>query len=721
MRLLTLCIFSLLTIGCGSKDVSERQPQRIAQAETPLLQPAWLADRVSDEALAYFRLPSPFGLTSAPKDNRLGQALGSEAHVTLLNDILSGLDAQITAILDGEQGALASWFMTYPVSPIEVMFAPMPGVKIKAPVTIASVQTRLRTAPAAAAAAQALINATPIAAEVSFDDDGIASVDGAPVPIAMSFDETTGRLLLMVGNGVSAERMLRVRDALTKPLAENPMTLLHDRIDSSGQGLISWINVEQALTFGQMLIPAEVFSAIREAGLEDARAIAMGYGVSRGKARLALLADVPSGVGFRDLLPKVDNTLTIPVTDAPRYVVTLALPSSEDIRRIALATGQVSDDDYTTTMRELQEEAGFDLEALVALLDGELVYVSESVGGYWALRISDRDAFLAAIDRFGEETSLFVESRAIDGMTVHHLRLSAGVGEDDDTGLDDPAVRELVGRIGYHYFWAFDGDYASFADTPQTLLDRKRRGASTTVADWLETTQQHSLDNALFGITGGLQGVPRNAYNNYLSMLLLMTDIADIDVGVWSLPSADQLALPDRGTLGISVIADEQLLGVEMVSEHSLFDVVGGNAYGGVAIFGVLAAIAIPAYQDYTIRSQVSEGLSLSSFQKVAVAESYLASGRWPNATEAGEMAAFDLGEFVSQITVEPGSGAIEITYGLGANIGIVGQTLTMTPLVIEGDNIVWRCASTIDEKWLPAVCRDSSSLDEPVLALPET
>ncbi|MEL7297733.1 MAG: pilin, partial [Pseudomonadota bacterium] len=215
--------------------------------------------------------------------------------------------------------------------------------------------------------------------------------------------------------------------------------------------------------------------------------------------------------------------------------------------------------------------------------------------------------------------------------------------------------------------------------------------------------------------------VPRNAYNNYLSMLLLMTDIADIDVGVWALPTADQLALPERGTLGFSVIADEQLLGMEMVSEHSLFDVVGGNAYGGVAVFGVLAAIAIPAYQDYTIRSQVSEGLSLSSFQKVAVAERYLESGRWPNATEAGEMASFDRGKYVSEITVEPGSGAIEITYGLGANIGIVGGTLTMTPFVDERGDITWRCTSTIDNKWLPAVCRASFSQDVPVLALPET
>ena len=55
-----------------------------------------------------------------------------------------------------------------------------------------------------------------------------------------------------------------------------------------------------------------------------------------------------------------------------------------------------------------------------------------------------------------------------------------------------------------------------------------------------------------------------------------------------------------------------------------------------VAIIGILAAIAIPAYQDYTIRSQVTEGLNLASSTKAEVAEYYAQYGRWPTAIDGG-------------------------------------------------------------------------------------
>src|SRR5690606_14724888 len=83
-----------------------------------------------------------------------------------------------------------------------------------------------------------------------------------------------------------------------------------------------------------------------------------------------------------------------------------------------------------------------------------------------------------------------------------------------------------------------------------------------------------------------------------------------------------------------------------------------------VAIIGILAAIAIPAYQDYTIRSQVSEGLTLAASAKSAVSEFYSNRGRAPaDRTEAGlsPNATDTTGNYVSQVDVQ--NGVIEITY----------------------------------------------------------
>ncbi len=127
-----------------------------------------------------------------------------------------------------------------------------------------------------------------------------------------------------------------------------------------------------------------------------------------------------------------------------------------------------------------------------------------------------------------------------------------------------------------------------------------------------------------------------------------------------------------------------------------------------VAIIGILAAIAIPAYQDYTIRAQVSEGLSLSSGAKAAVAEFYQDSGNWPaNNTEAGLSVAANIqGKYTTGLDVT--GAVITVTYGDEANTNVAGQQLTLTGTDNTGA-IEWTCAAGgagMLPKWLPAACR---------------
>ena len=112
-----------------------------------------------------------------------------------------------------------------------------------------------------------------------------------------------------------------------------------------------------------------------------------------------------------------------------------------------------------------------------------------------------------------------------------------------------------------------------------------------------------------------------------------------------------------------------------------------------VAIIGILAAIAIPAYQDYTIRAQVSEGMSLAAAAKAAVAESFLNRGEAPaDRTTAGLTAnATDTsGKYVNDVEVV--NGTISITYGLEANQQIDTLALALTPYETVDLSVVWRC-----------------------------
>lgn len=130
-----------------------------------------------------------------------------------------------------------------------------------------------------------------------------------------------------------------------------------------------------------------------------------------------------------------------------------------------------------------------------------------------------------------------------------------------------------------------------------------------------------------------------------------------------------------------------------------------------VAIIGILAAIAIPAYQDYTIRSQVTEGMNLASGAKTATAEFFQQFGRFPAAnTSAGlAMPVSITGQYVTQVTSN--SGRITATYGNKANTNISAKALTLSAITHAGST-EWVCkssatpASAINPKYLPSSCR---------------
>lgn len=127
-----------------------------------------------------------------------------------------------------------------------------------------------------------------------------------------------------------------------------------------------------------------------------------------------------------------------------------------------------------------------------------------------------------------------------------------------------------------------------------------------------------------------------------------------------------------------------------------------------VAIIGILAAIAIPAYQDYTIRAQVSEGLNLAGGAKAAVTEFTMDTGRFPTLNAgAGVAAATDInGKYVTQVAVGSGDGIITVTYGNEAHTLLATNTLALSATTNAG-SVEWDCAGGgIANRHLPAACR---------------
>lgn len=126
-----------------------------------------------------------------------------------------------------------------------------------------------------------------------------------------------------------------------------------------------------------------------------------------------------------------------------------------------------------------------------------------------------------------------------------------------------------------------------------------------------------------------------------------------------------------------------------------------------VVIIGILGAVAVPAYQDYTIRSQVTEGLSLASGAKVQVAEYYSNHGEFPqDNNDIGFNGA--TGSLISTTEIHE-EGEIRTIFGEGANKAAQGKTLSLFPWPTESENLKWDCEGTLDEKYMPTGCNQQA------------
>ena len=150
-----------------------------------------------------------------------------------------------------------------------------------------------------------------------------------------------------------------------------------------------------------------------------------------------------------------------------------------------------------------------------------------------------------------------------------------------------------------------------------------------------------------------------------------------------------------------------------------------------VAIIGILAAIALPAYLTYNVRTQVSEGLTLAGQPKASITDAFFNDGEAPaNRTVAGMTAnnTDTQGKYVASLGVN--NGVIVVTYGNEAAPQIAGGTLTLTPYETNALDVVWRCgnaqapaglipmgtsgggtaaayvAPTIGNQYMPSACR---------------
>ena len=133
-----------------------------------------------------------------------------------------------------------------------------------------------------------------------------------------------------------------------------------------------------------------------------------------------------------------------------------------------------------------------------------------------------------------------------------------------------------------------------------------------------------------------------------------------------------------------------------------------------VAIIGILAAIAIPSYQDYTVRAQVAEALVLAGELKPSIQDFYKERGRFPGDNGAAGVPAPEhlIGQYVTDIEVT--DGAMHIRFGNKANTLIAGKILTLRPVFVTanpGSPIAWNCGASPPPNGMTAAGADRTDV----------
>ena len=690
---------ALATLGCSQESAQTPAADvEIWQEELPIRQP-WLRDQLPDQSLVYMRIPNILGLLTMPKGNMLDSALRSTANVENVEKIRQGLINNVLGDIPAITDAKLDLFNEYIRSPIEVS-----GIFIPAPTSLIAVTLDIESNDAF----EALLQEVGFALAAPLDGDGVGEIQGLGMPVFVRFEASTGRLLMQTGPGANATAFAKALESLQRS-GPHRMRAMENKIDASGQGFFLWLDAQEAMPLMQMFMPRDQLEELIDLGLEEVDAAAMGWGAADGKGRLAVIADMPSNKE-RGFIPYVNNDLSATSVGNPDGLLLLSIPTVEEFSRLETLALETSPPDSRNDWQEgkafIQDKVGVSVEEFFASLGPEVFVILDDAGDYLAIRLRDAALWDDVLARIEATTGHAPDSRQFGGETIYHWALPNPAASVDPTtiGEDLGLFFTLWGRQTDHFYWYREGDFLYMASIPQVLMDRIAMPARTDIAEWVHDTQRVDASSAVVLLAGTNRKLPKRLYGFYIEVLQLLSDVALADMDVWSMPTAEQLALPDEGTIAFTVSLGNPTLGMEFTFENNPIEMAGSMT--GVALVGILAAIAIPAYEDYSTRAEISEGLSLASGAKAGVTEYYQQNGRFPDADVAAQLSLSDaVGNYTEAVTVQPGNGWIIIDYYYA--VANTGGQLILVPTVEADDRISWSCSGTFENKHLPAACRE--------------
>lgn len=701
---LTSCLFS--GFAAGSNDI---------------VQSPWLYKVVPDNITAYARIPHPlfyFAATQSPQDSLYKNADYRDAIGKITDKIVQYVgDSSIKP----QDKQLISLLLSQLKAPVELTLTAIPADLSSPPALLIASKLGFSEQEDFAREFLSLFKKLPISIDSQAEGKGSFVINPHGIPGSYQYDAASGKLLLLIGGDTELLSSL-----IAAPEAgESKLPQITKQIDATGQGLLLWARPPAGLlaSVPQMLPPVasaakQWFSRLR---LDSLQELALGFGDAGGRPKLKLIIAMPN-VGLRQLFPTHTLATNIAYQGQPAYVTSLSLPNEEQLDNIVALLDAEAEftPRYQKLKTSLQQHIGIDFASLLAVTGGKIVLFADANDSYFALPATAEAALIKILSQLQSKgIPIEYDSQELNSQTIHHISLQKvyeklGEKQAKRKGFPVSLLAALAGSLyfhGNHIYWVKEGDYLIFNSLPQPLMARVGK-MSGTLAQW-QTSQGQDSSDATFAGTLNYQYLAQKSYYANLRFLNVLADATAISVDMTKFPTAKSLSLPEWGSVRLAVNNGGDALRIELSTENGVSDIytMVTSAYGmaPMATLGILSAIAIPAYQDYTLRAQTAGTLQLLYPVKNAVAEK-IAAGTDPTSittetlsSDRDDIAA--ISEFSSHIKdISVDNGEIIVTFS-GRNYG---ETLVLSPQ-IEGDKVSgWSCnKGTLAAKLRPSTCRN--------------
>lgn len=658
--LLLVCLAGLLA-GVGA----DAQPQRVAAVPVPVVpaisSAAWLRGRLPADTVFYARLPSPWGLLLAPDGRGLDKGKVHPSIAAAIGAIRSAFLKDPEFAEDGMR--LWRVLLSHWAGPAE--FALVAPDRIPGPQSRVLVLVPL-SGVADTAALGELFAAVDLPAP-EWDSGGYGMAAGIP----LHFDVRSGRLLLL-GAGSTVDQLKETESGLAGATA--PFAADEALLDHSGQGGYLWLDlvaVRALAAAGALSDPSmQAFATLARQG----QSFSFGFGSVDGKGRIGVRMSAPDAAFLR-YIPREPRRYAVRTVGEPTYAWALSVLYAPD--EYAAFRKALEEDHGAAALSKLKElEDGVRAGTGVSLLD-LLGAIGPDVGGFgdgagdfWFLRVRDRQRLQRVLDVIAEHPG--VERREQQG--AHMLSLPGAKSPAEPF----PAVR-ILDRMRTRFFWREEGDYLVLANMPQPLFDRQKSGAANELPAFLGQALGPDYAQAQLLYAGSNHGMARQYYEYSLLFLHALADMAGARIDPYGFPSAGQLDLPVAGSVAMAFQSSREGLALSFAYDSSPLDFFSGaGLVTTVAVVGILAAIALPVYQDYVGRAQVAEAVASAAVARDAVAAYHAAQGRLPKSLHEAGMEDDVLETRYARITWSDGSLVITLRDGAPVHPRLQGQQVAI-------------------------------------------